>query len=51
MGMAGRGAADVIGEGVLAIEMGAVATDLASVVHAYPQLSALISEAAQQAAT
>ncbi len=51
MGMVGRGAADVIGEGVLAIEMGAVATDLASVVHTYPQLSALISEAAQQAET
>ena len=48
MGIAGSGAADVIGQGALAIEMGAVAADLASVVHAYPHLSALIAEAAQQ---
>ncbi len=49
MGIAGSGAADVIGQGALAIEMGAVAADLASVVHAYPHLSALVTEAAQQA--
>ncbi|MHC4414127.1 MAG: dihydrolipoyl dehydrogenase family protein [Planctomycetota bacterium] len=49
MGMVGTGAGEMIAQGVLALEMGAVATDLASTIRPYPTLSGLISEAAQRA--
>lgn len=47
MGIAGHGAGELIGEGVLAIEMGAVAEDLALTIHAHPSLSETIMEAAE----
>ncbi len=47
MGIAGQGAAELIGEGVLAMEMGAVAEDLALTIHAHPSLSETIMEAAE----
>lgn len=47
VGMVGRGAGEMIGEGVLAVEMGAVADDLASIVHPHPTLSETIGEAAE----
>jgi len=46
-GITGTGAAEMIGEAALAIEMGAVADDLAATVHPQPGLSGLIVEAAQ----
>lgn len=45
-GIVGRGAGDLIGECVHAIEMGATADDLALSVHAHPTLSETIMEAA-----
>ncbi len=48
-GIVGAGAAEMIGEAVLAIEMGAVLTDIASSMHPHPTISELIAEAAQQA--
>jgi dihydrolipoamide dehydrogenase len=45
----GEGAPDMIGEAALAIEMGAVADDLAAVLHPHPSMSELIAEAARQA--
>jgi dihydrolipoamide dehydrogenase len=45
-GIAGAAAAEMIGEAALAIEMGAVADDLAATVHAHPSLGQLIAEAA-----
>jgi dihydrolipoamide dehydrogenase len=39
----------MIGEAALAIEMGAVADDLAAVLHPHPSMSELIAEAARQA--
>ncbi|MHC4774689.1 MAG: dihydrolipoyl dehydrogenase family protein [Planctomycetota bacterium] len=45
-GITGPAAAEMIGEAALAIEMGAVAGDLAATVHAQPSLSQLIAEAA-----
>ena len=47
MGIAGHGAGELISEGVLAIEMGATAFDLASAVHPHPTLSETIMEAAE----
>ncbi len=47
MGIVGAGAGELIGEGVLAIEMGAVAEDIALTVHAHPSLSETIMEAAE----
>ena len=47
IGVVGRGAEDLIAEGVLAIEMGAVAEDLALTVHAHPTLSETVGEAAE----
>jgi len=47
VGVVGRGAEDLIAEGALAIEMGAVAQDLALTIHPHPTLSETISEAAQ----
>ena len=50
LGMAavGRHAESLIAEGVLAIEMGAVADDLALTVHAHPTLSETVGEAAER---
>ena len=45
-GIVGRGAGDLIGECVHAIEMGATADDLALSVHPHPTLSETIMEAA-----
>ena len=47
MGVCGIGAGELIAEGVLAVEMGAVAEDLASTIHAHPTLSESIMEAAE----
>lgn len=46
VGIAGSGAAEMIGEGALAIEMGAVVDDLASTIHPHPTMSELIGQAA-----
>ena len=46
-GITGAGAAEMIGEAALAIEMGAVADDLSATMHPQPGLSGLIAEAAQ----
>ena len=43
----GPGAGELIGEGVLAVELGARATDLAESIHAHPTLSESLMEAAQ----
>ncbi len=48
-GIVGSGAAEMIGEAALAIEMGAVADDLAAVIHAHPTMSELMTDAAGQA--
>jgi dihydrolipoamide dehydrogenase len=48
VGVAGHGAGELIGEGVLAIEMGAVAEDIALSIHAHPSLSETIMEAAEE---
>ena len=48
VGISGTGAGELIGEGVLAIEMGAVAEDLALTIHAHPSLSETLMEAAQR---
>jgi dihydrolipoamide dehydrogenase len=45
-GIVGPGAGDLISEAVLAIEMGAVAEDLARTVHPHPTLSETVMEAA-----
>lgn len=50
VGITGPGAGELIGEGTLAIEMGAVAEDLAQTIHAHPTLSETIMEAAEDAA-
>ncbi|MGB5984347.1 MAG: dihydrolipoyl dehydrogenase, partial [Desulfobacterales bacterium] len=47
VGIVGRGAGELIAEGVLALEMGANATDLALTVHPHPTLSETFMEAAQ----
>ncbi len=47
IGLVGPGAGELIAEGVLAIEMGATAKDLAMSVHPHPTLSETISEAAE----
>jgi dihydrolipoamide dehydrogenase len=47
VGIAGAGAGELIGEGVLAVEMGATAHDLASSVHPHPTLSETLMEAAE----
>jgi dihydrolipoamide dehydrogenase len=46
VGIVGREAGELIAEGVLAIEMGAVATDLALSIHAHPTLPETIEESA-----
>lgn len=47
MGVTGKGAEDLIAEGVFAIEMGAVAEDLALTIHPHPTLSETVAEAAE----
>jgi dihydrolipoamide dehydrogenase len=46
VGITGRGAGELISEGVLAIEMGAVAADLSLSIHPHPTLSETLEEAA-----
>jgi len=46
MHIVGNGASDLISEGALAIEMGAVADDLRLTIHPHPTLSEAIMEAA-----
>lgn len=47
MGLCGIGAGELIAEGVVAIEMGAVAEDVASAIHPHPTLSETVMEAAE----
>jgi len=47
VGLVGAGAGELISEGVLAIEMGATAKDLADTVHPHPTLSETLMECAQ----
>jgi dihydrolipoamide dehydrogenase len=47
MAVVGKGAEDLIAEGVLAVELGAVAEDLALSMHAHPTLSETVAEAAE----
>ena len=48
VGIAGPGAGELIAEATLAIEMGAVAEDLAWTIHAHPTLSETVMEAAEE---
>jgi len=47
MGIVGTGAGEMIAEGVLAIEMGATATDLKLTIHPHPTLTETVMEAAE----
>lgn len=47
VGIVGSGAGELIAEGVLAVEMGATAKDLALAVHPHPTLSETLMEAAE----
>jgi dihydrolipoamide dehydrogenase len=47
LGLAGSGAGELIAEGVLAIEMGALASDLQLSIHPHPTLSETLMEAAE----
>jgi dihydrolipoamide dehydrogenase len=47
VGIAGRGAGELIAEGVLAVEMGARLDDLSLTIHPHPTLSETVMEAAQ----
>jgi dihydrolipoamide dehydrogenase len=47
VGIAGAGAGELISEGVLAVEMGATARDIAESVHPHPTLSETLMEAAE----
>ena len=47
VGIVGRHASEMIGEGALAIEMGALAEDLALTMHPHPSLSEATAEAAE----
>lgn len=47
VGLCGVGAGELISEGVLAVEMGAVAEDLAASIHPHPTLSETVMEAAE----
>lgn len=47
VGIAGPGAGDMIAEGVLAIEMGALVSDVALTIHPHPTLSETLMEAAE----
>ena len=48
VGIAGSGAGELISEGVLAIEMGATASDVKLSIHPHPTLSETVMEAAEQ---
>jgi len=48
MGASGAGASALVAEAALAIEMGAVAEDLASTIHTHPTLAETIGEAAEK---
>lgn len=47
VGICGPGAGEMIAEGTLAIEMGAVADDLKATIHAHPTLSETVMESAE----
>jgi dihydrolipoamide dehydrogenase len=47
VGIVGAGAGDLISEGVLAIEMGALASDIKLTIHPHPTLSETVMEAAE----
>ncbi len=47
VGIVGHGAGELIAEGVVAIEMGATASDIAACVHPHPTLSETLMEAAE----
>jgi dihydrolipoamide dehydrogenase len=47
VGIVGHGAGELIGEGVVAVEMGATVRDLAECVHPHPTLSETVMEAAE----
>jgi dihydrolipoamide dehydrogenase len=49
VGIVGVGAGELIAEGVLAVEMAAVARDVAETIHAHPTLSETLMEAAEAA--
>lgn len=49
VGICGRSAGELIAEGVLAIEMGAVVEDVATSIHPHPTLSETVMEAAEVA--
>ena len=47
VGIVGQGAGELIAEGVLAIEMGALASDIAMTIHPHPTLSETVMESAE----
>jgi dihydrolipoamide dehydrogenase len=47
VGIVGHGAGELIAEGVLAIEMGALAKDIALTIHPHPTLSETVMESAE----
>jgi dihydrolipoamide dehydrogenase len=47
VGIVGHGAGELIGEGTVAIEMGATVHDLANIVHPHPTLSETVMESAE----
>ena len=47
VGIVGAGAGELIAEGVLAVEMAAVANDMALTIHPHPTLSETVMEAAE----
>jgi dihydrolipoamide dehydrogenase len=49
VGICGHSAGELIAEGVLAIEMGAVVEDVAASIHPHPTLSETVMEAAEVA--
>jgi dihydrolipoamide dehydrogenase len=49
MGVVGAGAGEMIAEGVLAVEMSAVARDVADSIHPHPTLSETVMEGAEVA--
>jgi dihydrolipoamide dehydrogenase len=47
VGIVGAGAGELIAEGVLAVEMAALANDLAMTIHPHPTLSETVMQAAE----
>ena len=47
VGMVGAGAGELIAEGVLAIQMGATASDMKTTIHPHPTLSETVMESAE----